>query len=244
MRRHLCTISVLVAALGIAGCGSHRPENAGAARDRARQPAPDGEPVYEANLTVQQDGSHGPEACVVSTLMMPPSCGGLPIVGWDWDEVDGEQTFGPATWGSYHLTGRYDDGVFTLTEPAGPPELDAVGTDVAIPPACDNPEVVDPTQSIVRWGTVDVSGPDLVATWVDDRPPGVTDGPFTANVVVLRSAGPTAAACASSSGRHTPWTSCAGSRTRSSTPTRSPTTTCPSRPAPALSSTPSGWRSG
>jgi hypothetical protein len=189
MRRHLCTISVLVAALGIAGCGSHRPENASAARERARQPAPDGEPIYEANLTVQQDGDHGPEACVVSTLMMPPSCGGLPIVGWDWDGVDGEQTFGPATWGNYHLTGRYDDGVFTLTEPAGPPQLDAVGTDVAIPPACDNPEVVDPTQGIVEWGTVDVSGPDLVATWVNDRPPGVTHGPFTANVVVLPAAG-------------------------------------------------------
>jgi hypothetical protein len=98
-----------VAALGIAGCGSHRPENASAARDRARQPAP------------------------------------------------AHRTGGPAP------ARRRRDGR-------------------GHPPACDNPEVVDPTQGIVEWGTVDVSGPDLAATWVNDRPPGVTDGPFTANV--------------------------------------------------------------
>ncbi|HEY7071511.1 MAG TPA: hypothetical protein VH479_15390 [Acidimicrobiales bacterium] len=185
MRRHLCTISVLVAALGISGCGSHRPETATAARG-----APDGAPIYEANLTVQQDEGHGPEACVISTMSLPPGCGGLPIVGWDWDAVDGEETYGPATWGSFHVTGTYTDGALTLTEPAGPPRGDDGAAVPPLPPACDNPEVVDPTQDVVQWGTVDISGPDLVSTWVNDRPPGVTDGPFTANVVVLPGAGP------------------------------------------------------
>jgi predicted small lipoprotein YifL len=186
MRRVICTISVLLAALSIAACGRDAPPT-----DATSPPADDGEPVYEADITVYQDADHGPQLCVNMAMSMPPLCGGPDVVGWDWDAVDGEQAFGGVTWGSYHLTGTFVDDVFTLTEPASPPRSldDGSAGMLPMPPACENPDVVDATQGIVQWGTVDLSGPDLVATWVNDGPAGTWDGPFTGNVVVLPGAG-------------------------------------------------------
>lgn len=137
-----------------------------------------------------EDASHGQQLCADVALSLPPQCGGPDIVGWDWDEVDGEETIGPVTWGVYHVTGTYDDGVFTLTAPAGE---GGPGTDNPVSPmspACDDPEVVGPTHGLAQWSTVDLDAPELVGTWINDGPAGTWDGPFVSSVVVLPGAGP------------------------------------------------------
>jgi len=74
---------------------------------------------YGANATVLDDGD-GPELCLGGVLdSLPPQCGGMPIVGWRWEDVDGEQTAGGVTWGEYHVIGSYDGATFTV-ESAGP----------------------------------------------------------------------------------------------------------------------------
>lgn len=90
-------------------------------------PSPPSEPEeqpaanrYGANATVLDDGD-GPELCLGAIAdSLPPQCGGMPIVGWRWDDVEGEQTVGGVTWGEYHVIGSYDGSAFTL-ESAGPP---------------------------------------------------------------------------------------------------------------------------
>ncbi len=51
----------------------------------------------------------------------PPQCGGPDIDGWSWDDVHAESANG-TTWGDYTVTGGFADGLFTMTEPAQPPQ--------------------------------------------------------------------------------------------------------------------------
>lgn len=49
---------------------------------------------------------------------LPPQGGDIPLRGWNWDEVDGEQTVGSVTWGdSYEVIGTWDGTTFTVTQP-------------------------------------------------------------------------------------------------------------------------------
>jgi hypothetical protein len=38
----------------------------------------------------------------------PPQCTGVPIVGWDWTTVDGQETAAGTTWGTYAVWGVWD----------------------------------------------------------------------------------------------------------------------------------------
>jgi hypothetical protein len=87
-------------------------------------PAPPGDDGpsdrYETDATVLDDGS-GPELCLGGVAeSLPPQCGGMPIVGWSWDDVEGEDRASGVTWGEYHLVGTYDGISFTV-EDVGPP---------------------------------------------------------------------------------------------------------------------------
>jgi hypothetical protein len=93
--------------------------------ETAEQPPPEppgGAPTtdrYGANATVLDDGD-GSELCLGAVAdSLPPQCGGMPIIGWRWEDVDGEQTQGGVTWGDYHVIGTYDGSAFTV-ESAGP----------------------------------------------------------------------------------------------------------------------------
>lgn len=168
---------VLVIAVALAGCGS----------DARSSSSLEASPEYEATGTVLEDRSHGPELCLGPVLTSDPiQCGGLPLVGWDWDAVEGEDDrHGTKTVGA-HVRGRWDGMRFTLTAPPGPPrpirqELLAGTYDFR--PACDPPDG-DSGAGDEGWeGTAVVQHPDLVAIWVSD-PGGPWDGPFTGNVVV------------------------------------------------------------
>ena len=82
------------------------------------------------------------------------------------------------------MAGTYDGERLTLTEPPTVPEPD--GDDEAGPdfsPACDEPDVVDPSEGVAEWEEMtQVEGfeiPDLVAAWVSDP------DPFVGNVILL-----------------------------------------------------------
>jgi hypothetical protein len=49
---------------------------------------------------------------------LPPQGGDIPLVGWNWDDVDGEQTAAGVTWGGlYEVIGTWDGTTFRLTQP-------------------------------------------------------------------------------------------------------------------------------
>jgi len=183
MRRHLCTFGLLAAALVGSGCGGDTAETgttAGGDGDGATQ-------QYEGSFTVLESPGHGPQLCSEVATSYPPQCGGLDIEGWDWEAVDGEETANGVTWGSYHVTGTFARGRFMLTAPPESSEPGGDAPDAQLPdfsPACDQPEVSDPTQGMAQWEGIEIDVPDLVAAWVSD-PAGEWDGPFVANLVVL-----------------------------------------------------------
>jgi hypothetical protein len=59
--------------------------------------------------TVIQVGDGPTEICLGPiTEIFPPNCSGPEVTGWDWDTVDGEQTSGDVTFGTYAVTGTWD----------------------------------------------------------------------------------------------------------------------------------------
>ena len=81
-------------------------------------------------VTVLESPDHGPQLCANVAESYPPQCGGPDIEGWRWDDLRSESANG-TTWGRYTVTGHLADDVFTLTEPAQPPQDD--------PPAAGDP---------------------------------------------------------------------------------------------------------
>jgi hypothetical protein len=105
---------------------------------------------YGANATVLDDGG-GPELCLGAVAeSLPPQCGGMPILGWRWEDVDGEQTRGSVTWGDYHVVGTYDGSAFTV-ESAGPIVPTEPGEGNPFESPCSEPEGgwtdVDPSRT-------------------------------------------------------------------------------------------------
>lgn len=72
-------------------------------------------------VTVLESPDHGPQLCAGVLESYPPQCSGPDIKGWTWDGVRAESANG-TTWGDYTVTGRFSDGVFTLTEPPTAPQ--------------------------------------------------------------------------------------------------------------------------
>ena len=149
--------------------------------------------LYETNATVIQVGDEQPELCLGGVAASnPPQCGGPPIEGWDWDEVDGEESGEGISgsdaegehvvFGDYHVTGRYDGEAFTVVD-AGPPrddpEDDPEGDPFATP--CPEPpggwRVVDrdlPHDDVAPFGNAaSRKQPDFAGEWVDYGDRGV-----------------------------------------------------------------------
>jgi hypothetical protein len=137
-------------------------------------PGPVDGPVH-GTLSVLESPEHGPQLCSGMADSLPPQCGGPDIVGWSWDDVDGEETVGGTTWGAYELVGTWDGGRFTLTErPAPPAPIDHWG-DLDFASPCPAPEggwaVVDPAKA--TQAALDAAGSraqardDFAGMWVD-----------------------------------------------------------------------------
>lgn len=47
----------------------------------------------------------------------PPQCHGVPLDGWTWDGVEGSETSGETTWGTYAVYATFDGDRLTVTDP-------------------------------------------------------------------------------------------------------------------------------
>lgn len=183
--RMLVPAAALLLVLLVAACGAGEPGAVGGstgATDDAPPPtvpAPDPDQLYEADGTVLEDASHGPELCLGGVaLSLPPQCGGVPLANWDWNAVDGKQSGSGTIWGEYHVVGTYEDGVLTVTEVGAvdPDGLDSgTGTVRSFATPCPEPAGGWPAaeygvaadEDFGAGASIAQARPDHVALWVD-----------------------------------------------------------------------------
>jgi hypothetical protein len=132
--------------------------------------------LYEASATVLESPEHGPQLCLGGVEdSLPPQCGGPDLIGWDWAQVDGEDSAGGSTWGDYHVVGTWDGESLTVTEPPGPPQF-GESPDPGFDPVCDEPTGDPDVPELETWAAEEI--PDLVRLFV-------SQDPWVLNVVVL-----------------------------------------------------------
>lgn len=80
---------------------------------------------YRGNVggIIDNGDGRGPMLTFFWLDSLPPQGGSLPLAGFDWDMVEGEQTLNGVTWleESVGVTGTFDGTTFTLTEPVSGP---------------------------------------------------------------------------------------------------------------------------
>jgi len=139
----LAGVSALVV-LGAAACAGAPADPAGDG-DAASDPVVvDADTELYAQTTLLQEGDADPQLCLGGVMeSYPPQCGGLVVVGLDWDDVVDAETASGTTWGSGWVVGTYDAeaGTFTLTRPVSdsPPD----GVDAPAPEPLDFPKLCD-----------------------------------------------------------------------------------------------------
>ena len=157
---------------GGAGDSSNRPALAGPQN-------PDGS-LY-ARAMVLESPDHGPQLCANVDDSYPPQCGGVDLVGWDWDAVAGEESAGGTTWGEYTVFGTYDGHALTITrDPIGgqhddwPPLLrlpDSYTTQCPEPPGgwTDVDPATSTNAALHRGYGVAEALPDFTAVFADTQ---------------------------------------------------------------------------
>jgi hypothetical protein len=174
MRRILLAL-VLVVAFLPTGCGAGEP-GADGETPPTNPPASSPADLYEADATVLDDAD-GPKLCLGGVAeSLPPQCAGLPLLGWDWRAVEGEETVAGTTWGDYRLVGTFDGEAFTVRE-AGPSEPDPgeLGSERDFTTPCPEPDggwvAADPSrvseEAFDAGASAAQARPDFVALWVD-----------------------------------------------------------------------------
>ena len=160
---------LLVVPVLAAGCGAEG--------DRlGSHAAPDEGRVHEGSGVVLESPEHGPELCLSGVAeSYPPQCGGVPLVGWDWAAVDGEETANGTTWGSYRVVGTYDGERITVreasaVEPGAPvPREDPFHT--PCPEPAEGWQVADPDRideaALQRAIALARSQPEHAGVWID-----------------------------------------------------------------------------
>jgi hypothetical protein len=141
-----------------------------------------------SGMVLQEESDSVPVLCLGFVAdSLPPQCEGIPIEGWEWDAVEGEEIASGTMWGSYELTGTYDGATFALDEVLGPPVPDGnEGADFTVP--CDEPVggwvAHDPSRVSRNDFTTAMHAaeaePDSTAVWIDylEEPVGEQTGPF------------------------------------------------------------------
>ena len=98
------------------------------------------EPRYEVTTTVLDDGD-GAELCLgVVAQSLPPQRSGIPVDGWSWRDVEGEESASGVTWGEFHVVGTFDGEGFALVD-AGPPKPYPVEDGDRFAAPCPSPRV-------------------------------------------------------------------------------------------------------
>ncbi len=111
----------------------------------------DGEQRYRVDAFVLDDGN-GAELCLGGVNdSLPPQCSGLPLDGWDWDAVEGEDSRSGQRWGQFDVVGTYDGTTFTVLE-AGPARDEGPRADPIVWTSCPEPDggwtSTDPARTI------------------------------------------------------------------------------------------------
>jgi hypothetical protein len=165
---------IALTALTLAACGGSGPGEPATARPTTSVAEADS--LYEADGTVLDDGTGGPRLCLGMVLTsLPPQCGGIPLAGWDWRTVGGEERADGTTWGSYHVVGEYDGETLAVVD-VGPsdPDASAFGSNPDFSSPCPEPAggwvVPDPARNTQNDDSAAfayaTAQPDYVASWV------------------------------------------------------------------------------
>jgi hypothetical protein len=190
-------VGVASLALIVSGCGTVEATGGGSGATGTEAPAAATSPrkptgLYEGNGTVLEAKDRGPELCLGGVaLSLPPQCGGVPLIGWNWGSVDGEERAGGTTWGSYRVVGHYDGEKLTVTGVRPYEEgSESFGTDPDFSTPCPTPsggweafgevtqDATDPVHAYAR------RQPDYVTSWHTHlRPAEAEFGPVVVNVV-------------------------------------------------------------
>jgi hypothetical protein len=134
-------------------------------------------PRFAGSATVLESKDHGPELCLLGMdplLPTTPSCRGVPISNWRWDQVKDEKSKSGTTWGGYRVVGTYDGATFTLTERPGPPGPSTLYPDEPLVTPCSPPEggwqPVDPARANEQGMAAAVAAarqaPDFAGVWI------------------------------------------------------------------------------
>jgi hypothetical protein len=190
-------VALTVAVAMLAGCGGVGRTDLGS-EDIPQPPGPrsDQEQRYEWSGVVLESPEHGPMLCLSMLLdSLPPQCGDVPLAGWDWGTVNGEERLGTTTWGEYHVVGTYDGSSFRVLE-VGPPEApppdpgDPVDTPCSEPPGGWVAEDPGRTSEADRQNATREasSEPDFAGLWVDHvgdpAPEEVEADPTSAEIIL------------------------------------------------------------
>jgi hypothetical protein len=181
--RKIALLSLTV--LMLAACGT--PERSTPISDRGDDESPQppaSEQKYRGTGTVLEERGADPVLCLGVVMdSLPPQCGGIPVAGWDWGAVSGEESASGTTWGGFEVTGFYDGEIFTLIE-VGPPRREEVEDDpieAACPESAGGWERPDPdlsSEADYRKATKSSRRePDFGGAWIDyiDEPTDSTD---------------------------------------------------------------------
>lgn len=164
---------LLVTALAGA-CGDPDPRGSSAAG--ASAPASGEDELYEGYGLVLESGGRGPELCLgAATDSEPPQCSGIPLEGWSWEDVPGEENAGGSTWGEYRVVGVYDRESFAVTEATVPEEFEPMEEPDRYATPCPTPEGgwVAPAperashEHMGRAARAAGNEPDYAAAWID-----------------------------------------------------------------------------
>ena len=110
----------LLALFAVAGCStsagsSPAPTDTGSPSWSAAQADPPAGRVITTGTVMDVAGAV--ELCLGPVAeSYPPQCSGIPVDDWTWSGVDGAESSGDATWGSYAVYGTYDGERYTVTD--------------------------------------------------------------------------------------------------------------------------------
>ncbi|MEQ1703332.1 MAG: hypothetical protein ABMA25_24760, partial [Ilumatobacteraceae bacterium] len=105
---------------------------------------------YRGVVSVIETPGVGPMIIFEWLESLPPQGGEVPLSGWDWDQVIGEESLNGTTWGGpWEVTGTWDGTTFTVTQPPRPGTYGGGGSHGAPTPDCDR-ESLQPAADALR----------------------------------------------------------------------------------------------
>lgn len=131
MRTLTTTVSLFLVGAVLSGCAVGTVEVPAGTGVTSATPGPVDELTAR---TFVMDTGDGAELCLGGVgESLPPVCGGPKVVGWDWAEVEDEESLSGSTWGDYEVHGTWDGNAFTLTRTPMPYDPRAASTPLPDP---------------------------------------------------------------------------------------------------------------